>query len=267
MDYSRSFVIQGGPFIGKGGFYVGRVAREAMPSIPSYSTGKAFRVGFALRIGLGREVQKGPMSASLGVSVYGRFEGLIARKYDTRCARGGPGFLLGDRGYYIWIQGEVGIILEIEGRVDLKLIQAKLLVRARGRRWRHLRKRAADHPVCADGSEDLARGGDRQDKDLRQEDRDQKVRVGYETELRYEWVLPARFPETFLASRASAARVWKSWRSPISASRQLRSSLRLLLDISRSIDGGARAVLIPSAFLYDAPVPPDRIRWKSSARP
>ncbi|MEJ1936234.1 hypothetical protein WDZ92_39080, partial [Nostoc sp. NIES-2111] len=68
VDYSRSFVVQGGPFIGKGGFYIGLTPREALPRIPNQAFDKVFRIGFALRVGLGREIEKGPLRASLSVS-------------------------------------------------------------------------------------------------------------------------------------------------------------------------------------------------------
>ncbi|MEJ1937350.1 hypothetical protein WDZ92_44715, partial [Nostoc sp. NIES-2111] len=79
------------------------------------------------------------------------------------------------------------------------------------------------------------------------------VQVGYSTELRYEWVLPARLP-----SRSASAfeQITEGWRQP-NLKRLLATpvpfELKLLVDVSRSIDlsndSVPRAVLIPSAFL------------------
>lgn len=252
VDYGRSFVVQGGPFIGKGGLYLGRVAREGMPSIPAFPTGKAFRAGFALRIGLGREVQKGPMSASLSVSVYGRFEGLIARRHDALAANGSAPALAGGSGYYVWIQGEVGIILEIEGRVDLKLIQAKLLVRA----W-------VGAGVTFETGQPIvlhARLGVKISLEvvigrIKIFGKTIKitVRVGYETELRYEWVLPARIDTLLQVAESSSSLPWSSGLLSDVRATPVPFDLRLLLDISRSNEGAAHAVLVPTAFLYDVP--------------
>ncbi|HEY0026290.1 MAG TPA: hypothetical protein VGC35_00290 [Allosphingosinicella sp.] len=255
VDYSRSFVVQGGPFIGKGGFYIARVPREALPSIPNYKIGKAFRVGWALRIGLGREVEKGPMRASLSVSVYGRLEGVIARKApDNALLTDGAEIVPADaaaRGYYIWIQGEVGIILEIEGRVDLKLIQARLLVRA----WIGAGVTfESGQPIVLHGIMGIRISLEVVIGKIKIFGKKIKitVRVGYSTELRYEWVLPARFPETFAA--LSPPQMKSGWDFPKLPELQLAPTpfaLKLLLDITRKEGKQPSAILVPSAFLFD----------------
>lgn len=250
LDYGRSFAIQAGPFLGKGGFYIGWMPGEALPKRPGYPLDKVFRMGFALRLGLGREVIQGPMSASLSASVFGRLEGYIART-TTKLAPTKPGNkALVKPDYYIWVEGEVGIILELEGRVDLKLVQARLLVRAwiavgvtletarpivlYGRMGVHVSLLVVIGRIKVFGKKIEIR-----------------VRVGYDTELRYEWVLPAKMPALLAAGpRTVPWSLDKKALAKIGAAAP-PFALKILLDISRSTDGGARAVLIPSAFLYD----------------
>lgn len=127
VDYGRSFVVQGGPFIGKGGLYLGRtpvggIDESRIP--PDYRfpaplrAQPTFRVGFALRIGLGREFQQGAIRAGLSVSVFGTLEGALVR-YS----------LDGREGTLVRLVGETGIIAEVEGAVDLRLIRARLMLR------------------------------------------------------------------------------------------------------------------------------------------
>lgn len=124
VDYSRSFAVQAGVFIGKGGLYFGRVPAVTVPGIPA-GYGQIIRAGFALRVGLGREFEKGPIRAGLSLSVFGRMEG-----YFAAAARPAPGTeVVAPYPYWMRIQGEIGIIAEIEGSVDLQLIRARLLVR------------------------------------------------------------------------------------------------------------------------------------------
>lgn len=124
VDYSRSFAVQAGVFIGKGGLYFGRVPAVTVPGIPA-GYGQIIRAGFALRVGLGREFEKGPIRAGLSLSVFGRMEGYLAA-----ATRPAPGTAVeAPYPYWMRIQGEIGIIAEIEGSVDLRLIRARLLVR------------------------------------------------------------------------------------------------------------------------------------------
>lgn len=253
VDYSRSFVVQGGPFIGKGGFYIGLTPREALPKIPSQPFDKIFRIGFALRIGLGREVEKGPLRASLSVSVYGRLEGAIARISSRALASAGQATpALAGSGYYIWAQGEIGIILEIEGRVDLKLVQARVLVRA----WIGAGVTfETGQPIVLHGIAGIHVSVEVVIGRIKVFGKTIKitVRVGYSTELRYEWVLPARFPSRFAAAPRQITRGWTQPNLKRLLVAPVPFELKLLVDVSRSIDPGGqaapRAVLIPSALL------------------
>ena len=123
VDYSRSFAVQALIFIGKGGLYLGRTPPVTVPNIPA-GYGQVLRAGFAMKIGLGREFEYGPIRAGLSICVFGRIEG-----YFAASRRDASGHAVARYPYWMRLHGETGIIAEIEGVVDLRLIRARLLVR------------------------------------------------------------------------------------------------------------------------------------------
>ncbi|WP_430421379.1 hypothetical protein [Methylibium petroleiphilum] len=125
VDYSRSFAVQAFIFIGKGGLYLGRTPAVTVPGIPA-GYGPVVRTGFAMKVGLGREFEYGPIRAGLSLCVFGRTEGYFAAASGERKP---DGSLLAPYPYWMRLRGEVGIIAEIEGSVDLRLIRARLLLR------------------------------------------------------------------------------------------------------------------------------------------
>lgn len=125
VDYSRSFAVQAAVFIGKGGLYLGRTPAVTVPGIPE-GYGPIVRAGFAMKVGLGREFEYGPIRAGLSLCVFGRTEGYFTAASDERKP---DNTALAPYPYWMRLQGEVGIIAEIEGSVDLRLIRARLLIR------------------------------------------------------------------------------------------------------------------------------------------
>lgn len=125
IDYSRSFAVQAAVFIGKGGLYLGHTPSVAVPGIPA-GYGPVVRAGFAMKVGLGREFEYGPIRAGLSLCVFGRTEGYLAAASDERRP---DNTALAPYPYWMRLHGEVGIIAEIEGSVDLRLIRARLLIR------------------------------------------------------------------------------------------------------------------------------------------
>lgn len=125
VDYSRSFAVQAFIFIGKGGLYLGRTPAVTVPGIPA-GYGPVVRTGFAMKVGLGREFEYGPIRAGLSLCVFGRTEGYFAAASGERKP---DGTQLAPYPYWMRLHGEVGIIAEIEGSVDLRLIRARLLLR------------------------------------------------------------------------------------------------------------------------------------------
>ena len=227
VDYSRSFVVQGGPFIGKGGIYIGRVPREAVPIMDGLQIGDVFRSGVALRVGLGREFEKGPIRAGLSVSVFGRFEGAIARLKDGSS-------------YAVALQGEVGIIAEIEGSVDLRLIRVRLFIRVWVAAGVTL---VTGKPVvlyCEAGVEvsiQFVIGRIR----IFGRSITISITLSYHTQLRYEWELPATMPPIGLLPAATQADPGP-WTLPDFAKLGVAAApfeLRLAFDGARICDGGA----------------------------
>jgi hypothetical protein len=129
VDYTRSFALQAAIFIGKGGLYFGSVPSVTVPNMPGEPDAylPVFRAGFALKAGLGREFEQGPLRAGLSICVFGRMEGYFAIADKDK-----PGIdrkFLAPYPYWMRLHGELGLIAEIEGYVDLRLIRARVLVR------------------------------------------------------------------------------------------------------------------------------------------
>ncbi|AJP57564.1 hypothetical protein UC34_12225 [Pandoraea vervacti] len=242
MDYRRSFVVQGGPFIGKGGVFIGYVPREAVPALKFDDVGHVFRAGIALRIGLGREFERGPIRAGLSVSVFGRVEGAIAR-------------FKSQSGYAIALYGEVGIIAEIEGVVDLRLIRARLLIRLWVASGIALVTGEPVRLFCEAGvqvSVEVVIGK------IRVFGRTIKisVRLSYRTRLRFEWELPARVPaQGLLKAHAPRLADPPTWAPPSIGKLDVTPTpfrLRLAFDAIRAqIDGAPVGRAVPS-FLWIA---------------
>ncbi len=111
-DYSDSGVAQLAIFTGKGGFYFSNTK-----SVDAYCGDlRALEYGLAIRVGLGREICKGPLRAGASITVYGLLVG-------TGCFASGK--LLPD---LFRIRGRIGVILEIYGRVDFGIISAGVQV-------------------------------------------------------------------------------------------------------------------------------------------
>lgn len=130
VDYTRSYAVQAAIFIGKGGLYLGRVPPVTVPNMPEPGEEAflpVFRSGFAMKVGFGREFEQGPLRAGLSICVFGRMEGYFAMANKDK--RGPDGRMLAPFPYWMRLHGEVGLIAEIEGCVDLRLIRARVLVR------------------------------------------------------------------------------------------------------------------------------------------
>ncbi|MGB4925369.1 MAG: hypothetical protein WBP25_02600 [Giesbergeria sp.] len=126
VDYTRSFAVQAAIFIGKGGLYLGRMPAVTVPAMPPGYL-QVFRSGFAMKVGFGREFEQGPLRAGLSICVFGRMEGYFA--IADRDQRKADGSMLAPYPYWMRLHGEVGLIAEIEGSVDLRLIRARVLIR------------------------------------------------------------------------------------------------------------------------------------------
>jgi|GEM_PF-2361484 len=168
-DWSRSAQIQAQagpiPVTGSGGFYIARLSSATSDLFQgTYDLIAAF--GFALRLGVGKDFTQGPLKAGVSLTFYGIIEGAAA--YDTADtaeleawleataagavaavtgAAGRPGEALASGSQALataagvptllttpnalYLKGEIGVIGEIYGSIDFKIIQASVNVKIR----------------------------------------------------------------------------------------------------------------------------------------
>ena len=253
VDYSRSFAVQLGPFLGKGGIYIGRMYGRSVTEVPvAYRDRPVFRFGAALRVGLGREFHKGPISAGLNVSVFGVTEGMLAVPKDTAKFDA----------YWVHLQGEIGIIAEIEGSVDLKLIRARLVIRVWVATGLILESRKpitlyveAGVNIVVEVEVGSFRIFGRRIRIT--------VTVSYNTTLRFEWHLPIRMvggaaEQLALAARANAPPAWRlpSLVELDSAHVAPQPELEVTFNVSRKSDGGKLVPVIVPMVIW--PFDPDK---------
>lgn len=113
LDFSRSLKIEAFPYLGAGGFYIGRFSSETstrtkVPSKEGFQQIAEF--GLGLQLGAGKSIDQGVLKAGISVTLIGLLEGTIAT-YRT-----------GSRFY--WLKGVVGIAGELYGEVDLQIVTA-----------------------------------------------------------------------------------------------------------------------------------------------
>ncbi|MFP5246278.1 MAG: hypothetical protein ACLGH0_06245, partial [Thermoanaerobaculia bacterium] len=124
-NFTDSFTVQVFPFIGSGGFYFAYLTGETSQRVPRITNGvfnPVLEAGIGLRVGLGKEVNKGILAGGISITVEGIVEGIVAffTPYDNA---------LSDAKYY-WIQGTVGIVGQLYGKVDFVVIKVSVSVRA-----------------------------------------------------------------------------------------------------------------------------------------
>lgn len=144
-NYARAFGVQVFPFIGSGGLYFRRVqgpaawlvpqpkylangstTPEPNPALLTYKP--VTEVGLAFRVGLGKEIIKGPFRAGLSLTVFAelqggygvlwRSDGFDQAGHSTRAAS-----------TFVAVRGEVGILGEVYGYVDFGIVKAGVSVR------------------------------------------------------------------------------------------------------------------------------------------
>src|SRR6185436_17034401 len=80
-EFSRSFSLQMGPFMGFGGLYFASLTGATSRRVPQIVNGEFHPVleyGLGLALGLGKEIRKGPLKAGLSIMVEAMLEGAIA---------------------------------------------------------------------------------------------------------------------------------------------------------------------------------------------
>lgn len=123
-DFTRSFAIQVLPFTGAGGFYFGVLSNATAKRLPPGplcgSFSPVIEAGVGLRIGLGKDINKGVLKAGLSLTVQGIIEGTLAF-YNDNLQR--PEY---DDAVFYYISGQVSIVGQIYGEINFAIISARL---------------------------------------------------------------------------------------------------------------------------------------------
>lgn len=131
LDFSRSFTVQILPFLGSGGMIYSRINGLGATTFPQpvdtdWIYDPVMRVAFAARVGLGKEIRKGILRAGLSLSVFGMIDGTWGQlRYvgsETTPQRKAPTS-------YVIVAGRYGVIGEIFGYVDFRIVRAGVSVR------------------------------------------------------------------------------------------------------------------------------------------
>jgi hypothetical protein len=139
MDFSRSLTVEGIvypgiPVKGSAGLYVGKLSSATTDRVPCVVDGTFNPVlvfGFGLQVGVGLDVQYGPLSAGFSLTVVGAIEGVLGKWNPYQLTNGSSlaaqdTQLQGD--YYFWLRGSVGIAGRLYGSVDFAIVKANVNV-------------------------------------------------------------------------------------------------------------------------------------------
>ncbi|PTS73133.1 hypothetical protein, partial [Stenotrophomonas sp. HMWF023] len=124
-DYSRSFSLQAGIIIGRGGFYFGILNGDTSTSVPKISNGNfspVIELGVGLAAGVGREINVGVLSGGAYIQVEVIFQGVLAWFNPT--ASGARSAM------YFRAQGVVALHGKVYGKVDFVVISASVTLEA-----------------------------------------------------------------------------------------------------------------------------------------
>ena len=130
-DFGRAFSLQWLPFVGSGGFYYGQLSGETAKGLPVTACGDfnpAIAFGIGVRVGIGKDIDKGILKAGLSLTVQGILEGLIAVYHPYP---GTPAATGSDPVTYYAVQGQIALVGRIYGEVNFAIISAELDITAR----------------------------------------------------------------------------------------------------------------------------------------
>lgn len=123
-DFARSFTVQVFPFVGRGGIYLGLLngtTSRRVPAIVNGTFSPVLELGVGLAVGVGKEVEIGPLSGGLYVQVEVIFQGVLAW-FEPQ---GGGGT---ER--YHWAQAVAAIHGRLYGEVDFTVVKASISLEA-----------------------------------------------------------------------------------------------------------------------------------------
>ena len=122
-DWTVCFGVQVFPFVGAGGFYIGRLtaadgATNLVPAITNGTFGPVIEFGVALALGVGKTIDEGPLSAGVSVTVEGILQGVVAWFNPTDTSQPSD--------QYYRIDGSLAIVGQLYGTVDFKVISISI---------------------------------------------------------------------------------------------------------------------------------------------
>lgn len=120
-NFDRSVGVEVFPFVGFGGFYFGYLTGETSDRVPVVDNGSfkpVLEFGIGLSIGVGKTIEKGLLSAGATVTVEGILEGVLAWFNPDNKAL--------EREMFYHIEGTVGIVGHVYGKVDFAIIKASV---------------------------------------------------------------------------------------------------------------------------------------------
>jgi hypothetical protein len=124
-DFSASFGLQVGPFLGFGGIYFGVLDGATSRRVPAITNGTfdpVLELGVGLSVGVGRTFNKGPLKAGVYVQVVAILEGVLGWFHPSDM--GAP------VATYYWFRGSAGLVGKLYGSVDFKIIKVSVSVEA-----------------------------------------------------------------------------------------------------------------------------------------
>ncbi len=124
-DFSRSFCVQGGPFIGYGGFYfalLNGATSEVVPRVRNGSFSPVIEAGLGLSIGVGRTLDKGVLRAGATLTVQAIIEGALG--WFNPDDRAQPSDV------FYRLQGTASITGKVYGEVDFVVVKARISITA-----------------------------------------------------------------------------------------------------------------------------------------
>lgn len=124
-NWKDSFALEVFPFIGMGGFYFGVLKGADVKNLPNtYGNGvfnPVIELGIALRVGLGKDINEGILSAGISLTVAGVLRGMMTFYHPKNG---------GEKSIYFTISAMLAIIGKIYGSINFAIISARLNITA-----------------------------------------------------------------------------------------------------------------------------------------
>jgi LysM repeat protein len=120
-EFSNSFSVTAGEFVGVGGFYFGEFRDAAGAPTPKVLNGSftpVVEIGLAFAVGIGFTFDEGPLEAGADLTLNAAFQGVFSWFNPTNTAQATT--------QYYWIEGLAEIVGQVYGEVDFIVIKASV---------------------------------------------------------------------------------------------------------------------------------------------